>query len=161
MEGVAIKDTDTQKMKETAKQIVTLINDENKNGLKQLFSSTALSCATDIDLQITQLFDYVEGTINLVYDDYSATIDGSYNHSEKQTKTVFKGIYTSDNGKQYYICFIGYYSNSENSDEDGLYMIKVVDMLYKDKLNVSIYSDIYPGIYTPSKEEIDSIDGMQ
>lgn len=154
--GNMVKDNDTPHMKQTAKQIIRVINNKDKETLKQMFSENAISESGDIDSQITKLFDYVGGILNCDYDDYSASIDGSYNQADNQTKTVFKGTYSSDNGRQYYICFIEY-SHSPDAKDDGIYMIKAVDMAYRTELNVSIYSNIYAGIYVPTQEELSKI----
>ena len=154
--GNMLRDRDTERMKRNAEQIINAINAKDTEILKNMFSVTALSEATNLDEQIDTLFLYIDGTLNVKYDNYGGSITGSHNKDGKPMQTIYKGFYSTDNGKQYMICFLGYHGY-ENPDDDGIYMIKAVEGKYEKALNISMYSDVYAGIYVPTKEEIDSI----
>ena len=107
-------------------QIVTAIENSDKNGIKEMFSKSAQQEAEDIDEEIEQLLVLFPNGID------SWESMGAYQTSESRNdgnreKSITSQYYVNVGDKQYRFLFMDRTINRKNPDKVGLFGIDIVD----------------------------------
>ncbi len=135
---------DSMKADARMKQIIEAIKDNDKEGLKILFSKQALKESNDIDGSITDLFKFIHGDIKSWNQD-SEISDESIEGDKKTTKIQSWFIVNTDNIK-YKFFTVDYPIDMIHPNNQGLYTIRVVKAEDKDD------SLQEAGVFTPKNE---------
>ena len=105
------------------KKVVKCINEQDKEGLKKLFSKSAQKDIEDLDGKIDELFSVFDGKIIKSVRVSSKVTDGSVN---VQPFSIIGKCTFSLNSKRQYIGYIDFCDKDDNNkDNVGLYMIEV------------------------------------
>ena len=105
------------------KKVVKCINEQDKEGLKKLFSKSAKRDIEDIDIKAEELFSVFDGKIIKSVRVSSKVTDGSVN---VQPFSIIGKCTFSLNSKRQYIGYIDFCDKDDNNkDNVGLYMIEV------------------------------------
>ena len=105
------------------KKVVKCINEQDKEGLKKLFSKSAQKDIEDLDGKIDELFNVFDGKIIKSVRVSSKVTDGSVN---VQPFSIIGKCTFSLNSKRQYIGYIDFCDKDDNNkDNVGLYMIEV------------------------------------
>ena len=105
------------------KKVVKCINEQDKEGLKKLFSKSAQKDIEDLDGKIDELFNVFDGKIIKSVRVNSKVTDGSVN---VQPFSIIGKCTFSLNSKRQYIGYIDFCDKDDNNkDNVGLYMIEV------------------------------------
>ena len=110
-------------MKTMNKKVVKCINEQDKEGLKKLFSKSAQKDIEDLDGKVDELFKVFDGKIIKSVRVSSKVTDGSIN---VQPFSIIGKCTFSLNSKRQYIGYIDFCDKDDNNkDNVGLYMIEV------------------------------------
>ena len=105
------------------KKVVKCINEQDKEGLKKLFSKSAQKDIEDLDGKIDELSNVFDGKIIKSVRVSSKVTDGSIN---VQPFSIIGKCTFSLNSKRQYIGYIDFCDKDDNNkDNVGLYMIEV------------------------------------
>lgn len=129
-------------------QIISAINDKDKEALKSLFSKKALDETDDFDSGMDSLFDFIQGDIkSWESDGWSSSESAEYGKSSLMIRSSF--IIKTD--KEEYVFFIVDYSvDTMNPDNEGLYMLQVRTSGYNEDLG-SWQDRLRAGFYIPEE----------
>lgn len=132
---------------EIVQEILYTLKNKDKEALKKMFSVSALKTAKNIDESIDYVMDFFDGEILSVDDDSNG---GSSSNSDgiKVVEDTYRCSVTTDNGK-YLVFFIYISKDTFNCENEGLYMLQVIN-----EENIDTEYDIgqairCPGIYCP------------
>lgn len=118
------KESDEQKADARLDQVISAIQNKDEAGLKGMFSKQALDEAKDFNGSIHYLFDLFQGVVQSKKND-GLIVDESNNYGHN-TKEV-KSFYIVETDKQKYMFFLlEYTTNSDQSDNVGLYALRVI-----------------------------------
>ena len=122
-EMVDLETYTTKQMNKTKKQVIKCINEQDKEGLKKLFSKSAQKDIEDLDGKIDELFNVFDGKVIKSVRVSSKVTDGSVN---VQPFSIIGKCTFSLNSKRQYIGYIDFCDKDDNNkDNVGLYMIEV------------------------------------
>jgi hypothetical protein len=127
--------------------IIDSIENKDKEGLKKMFSTSALNEAKDIDSQIDYIMDFFKGDI--VSFEGGPGVESSSSHDGGQA-VENNYDYTVETDKGKYFIFFKYISkDTYNSENVGLYMLQVINEKDKEIEYDGGQAIKCPGIYTP------------
>lgn len=130
--------------------IVNLIEEKDREGIKNLFSSQALSDAENIDEGIDYLLSLFESEIIEIDGIDDSIVDESVDFSNKivQAKSFFNLV---TDGYSYKAFLLEYHVDTENEENIGLYSLRIIPLELEDT-HFSYWQDmIVPGIYIPNE----------
>lgn len=123
-----------EEVKQEAERVVNIILDALKekdaDAIKNLFSEYARKEDSDIDKQIEDTFNFIDGNIVSTGEILAGYSGGSTSAERGDIKTLYSGsIYdvTTDKGKTYFITIDGIYNFNWNEDKEGVYLINILD----------------------------------
>ena len=106
-------------------QIIEFVNNRDSDGLKELFSKQVLNDIEDIDIQIEQLFCFIQGEIKYREENTGIGESSSVDYG-KRKKSYIAPYVINTNEEVYYFYIIERLINTENPDDVGLYMIRAI-----------------------------------
>lgn len=101
--------------------IVAALENKDSSAIKAMFSEQALEEIENIDASIMQAINYYDG--NLI--SLSGTTSTEENISGRNKRTTIKADYTVETNDGTYILFFVEKLNSENAEEEGLYLFQL------------------------------------
>lgn len=129
-----------EEVKQEAERVVNIILDALKekdaDAIKNLFSEYARKEDSDIDKQIEDTFNFIDGNIVSTGEILAGYSGGSTSAERGDIKTLYSGsIYdvTTDKGKTYFITIDGIYNFNWNEDKEGVYLINILDNIASKK----------------------------
>ena len=123
--------------------IVAALENKDSSAIKAIFSEQALEEIENIDASIMQAINYYdENLISL-----SGTTSTEENISGRNKRTTIKADYTVETNDGTYILFFVEKLNSENAEEEGLYLFQ----LAKESDVEKVQGKLDAGIYIPEE----------
>lgn len=149
------------------KEILEVLSKQDKEGVKALFSQTALSEAEDFDEHLDYLLDFFVGDVQ------SWEKKGSSFHKERKsghyTQQAYAWYQVETDQQSYLFIFIDQFADNQNQKNVGLYTLRVIcakdgEKEFHDLIwTASPYGEggeycnwdpiIIPGIYKPESTE--------
>ena len=133
-------------------KVIEALEDKDKDALKAVFSTQALSDADDFDEHMDCLFDFFEGTV----ESWERLPGGGESESgsagRREMVDLFYNVNTKENSYSFYM--LNYPVDEQNPDNVGLYTLRIVkeenrrEQLFAKDMDMA-------GIYVPT------IDGLQ
>lgn len=120
--------TPDQKAEERQNDIMQCFINKDKGTLKSYFSEYVIDNHTDIDTQIDEAFDFIDGEI-VSYDEPFAR---TTRNSERQSYGATTENIITDKGTEYWIVFAGTLTDDENPDYVGVNSIKIINLTQAD-----------------------------
>ncbi|WP_308897942.1 DUF5104 domain-containing protein [Candidatus Desulfosporosinus nitrosoreducens] len=144
------KESDDKKADARLEQVIVAIQNQDKNALTAMFSKQALAEAKDFDGSMNYLFELFQGKVQSKKND-GLIVDESdnYGHSKKEVKS----FYIVETDKQKYLFFLlEYTTNTDQSDNVGLYSLRVIKAEDENTQYSSWQKMKIAGIYKPKQE---------
>lgn len=123
-----------EEVKQEAERVVNIVinalKEKDADAIKNLFSEYARKEDSDIDKQIEDMFNFIDGNIVSTGEILAGYSGGSTSAERGDIKTLYSGsIYdvTTDKGKTYFITIDGIYNFNWNEDKEGVYLINILD----------------------------------
>jgi len=116
--------TPDQLAKERQTEIMECFINKDKETLKGFFSEYVINKYPDIDSQIDEAFNFLDGEI-VSYDEPNSRASGPSDRKSYGGTTL--NIFT-DKDTKYKISFTGWLSNSEQPDKVGIIRVKIANM---------------------------------
>ena len=116
--------------------VINALKEKDADAIKNLFSEYARKEDSDIDKQIEDTFNFIDGNIVSTGEILAGYSGGSTSAERGDIKTLYSGsIYdvTTDNGKTYFINIDGIYNFNWNEDKEGVYLINILDNIASKK----------------------------
>ena len=116
--------------------VINALKEKDADAIKNLFSEYARKEDSDIDKQIEDTFNFIDGNIVSTGEILAGYSGGSTSAERGDIKTLYSGsIYdvTTDNGKTYFITIDGIYNFNWNEDKEGVYLINILDNIASKK----------------------------
>lgn len=116
--------------------VINALKEKDADAIKNLFSEYARKEDSDIDKQIEDMFNFIDGNIVSTGEILAGYSGGSTSAERGDIKTLYSGsIYdvTTDKGKTYFITIDGIYNFNWNEDKEGVYLINVLDNIASKK----------------------------
>ena len=131
--------------------LIEHIENRDKEKIMAMFSKHALSLALNFDESIEYLFSTYEGNAQIIEIDGGIIVSESkeYGKVNKDVKSWYN-IKTSENDYSFF--FIDCIKDTTNSDNIGLYSLRVVKSEDKEKYFTYWQNMVVPGIYYPKYE---------
>ncbi len=129
--------------KKRCTNIVSALTNNDKEAIKSMFSKQAIEEIENLDESITYAINYYKGKFKSL----NGTISTEENLNGKNKKITIKADYTVTTDVETYSLFFVEKSNTENSDENGLYLFQLAKESEAEK--VQGYLDA--GIYVPKE----------
>ncbi len=110
--------------------VINALKEKDADAIKNLFSEYARKEDSDIDKQIEDTFNFIDGNIVSTGEILAGYSGGSTSAERGDIKTLYSGsIYdvTTDKGKTYFITIDGIYNFNWNEDKEGVYLINILD----------------------------------
>lgn len=126
-DGEEYKTPDRQ-AKDLQSDIMKCFINQDKETLKSFFSEYVIDNYADIDTQIDEAFDFIDGEI-VSYDEPFSRATGPMD--EKSYGATTDNIIT-DKGTKYRIIFAGMLTDDENPDYVGVNSIKIINLTQAD-----------------------------
>ena len=149
-EMVDLETYTTKQMNKTKKQVITYINEQDKEGLKKLFSKDAQKHIEDLDGKLDQLIGAFNGNKIKSAKGLSPAFEGS---TEAQPLHIYGKYHLVLNSKEKYRIYISLCDkNDEESDKEGVFQIELRTFsreespkdfsggAYQDDYGISIYT---------------------
>lgn len=122
---------DDKKIAETRFQnIIEALENNDKEGLKNMFSPSALKEADDIDGDIEYLMKFYQGKVESKEDSRQGS--DSKNNGERTSELKCFYRVTTDEDK-YIVFFIDQLVDTKNPDNVGLYMLQIIKLSDREK----------------------------
>lgn len=121
--------------------IVSALERNDKEAIKSMFSKRALEEIDNIDEDITYAINYYKGELK----SSDGTISTDENLNGKNKKITIKADYTITTDVETYSLFFVEKSNTENEDENGLYLFQFA----KESEAEKVQGNLNAGIYVP------------
>ena len=129
-------------------QLIDAIENQDKDAVEGLFSSQALDLATDIDQQMSELFDFFQGTV----ESWDRTGSSSVKNIEgdtRETKNIAWYDVVTSNDSYVFFMISNDSTGTMNSDVTGLYSLWVINKEEEDS-QLTDWEDMeIPGIHIP------------
>ncbi len=119
--------------------IVSALENKDKEAIKSMFSKQALEEIENLDENITYAINYYKGNLK----SSEGTTSTEENLNGKNKKVTIKADYTVTTDMETYNLFFIEKSNTENSDEDGLYLIQLARESEAEKVQGCLDAGIY------------------
>ena len=116
--------------------VINALKEKDADAIKNLFSEYARKEDSDIDKQIEDTFNFIDGNIVSTGEILAGYSGGSTSAERGDIKTLYSGsIYdvTTDKGKTYFITIDGIYNFNWNEDKEGVYLINILDNIASKK----------------------------
>ena len=116
--------------------VINALKEKDADAIKNLFSEYARKEDSDIDKQIEDMFNFIDGNIVSTGEILAGYSGGSTSAERGDIKTLYSGsIYdvTTDKGKTYFITIDGIYNFNWNEDKEGVYLINILDNIASKK----------------------------
>lgn len=129
-------------------QILDAIKNEDREGLKSLFSKQALDEAKDFDSEIDYLFDFVQGDVDSWERDKWSSDESI---DKGKNSEMIRSWYTVNTHKEKYMFFIiDFTEDTINPNNAGLYTLRVIKAEDRDT-QFTYWQDMQiAGIYRPT-----------
>lgn len=152
--GPVLFSDDGQKAEARLEQVVTAINGQDKEALKEMFSKQVLDEAEDLDGRIDYLFEFIQGDI-VSWAREAGNVDSSSNYGIRQTDSKYEFSIKTEQS-EYMIFIFEVTENTEYPENVGLYMLQVYEP--KDRASQFDWGNEKKcaGIYLPDKTGNDS-----
>lgn len=111
-------------------KIMEALKNEDKEGLKKIFSPNALKEAKDIDGGIDYIMKFYKG--NIKSKDVAHEVSEENEHGKKTKEIKVSYTVTTDKGT-YIVFFIDKLVDTKNPDNIGLYMLQIIKESDKEK----------------------------
>lgn len=121
--------------------IVSALEKKDKEAIKSMFSKRALEEIDNIDEDITYAISYYKGELKSL----DGTISTDENLNRKNKKITIKADYTITTDVETYSLFFVEKSNTENEDENGVYLFQFA----KESEAEKVQGYLNAGIYVP------------
>ena len=108
-------------------EILKCFEDGDKQGIKKMMCKYATDNDSELDKEIDEAFSFIDGKIKSK-GDTKASMSGD--DDNKQYNAYTQKIVT-ESGKEYKISFDGWYKCKDDSDKEGVMLIKVIDTSVK------------------------------
>lgn len=129
-------------------QVLKVMENKDKKGLKAMFSKQALAKVKDMDRSIEYIFNLFQGKVTSWDNNGGPTVDetNDYGHITKEAKS----FYNVNTDKQNYIFFLlEYTADTDHPDNVGLYTLRVIKAEDKET-QFGYWQDMkIPGVYKP------------
>lgn len=112
------------------RQIITAINNKDKESVKSTFSVWAIEETENIDIQIDNLFTYIEEEITQYEPDYINTVDSYKHHTASSSQyrvELMYGCSFSINGNKHRLRFYDYTHYNDEPTKVGLSTLNLID----------------------------------
>ena len=119
--------------KNRIEDIISAIEEQDGDKLKNLFSSKALDEVENWEESIAALFMFVEGNITSHSSKQSVSTGTSVEDCEISIRMCYS-FYIVTETNRYSVFLIDYPVDTQNKDNKGLYMLEVHDLSYTGKL---------------------------
>jgi hypothetical protein len=142
-----IFDDSDKKVDARLEQILELLADNDRDGLKTIFSKQALADTEDFEEQLDYLFSFFQGTVES-WTDTGSTGSTTINNGKKSDRVV--SWYTVTTSEDIYsFRVIEYLVDTFNPDNVGVYTLCVIKEIDKET-KFTYWRDMeFPGIYIP------------
>lgn len=121
----------TAKAKEIMREIIVLLDAEDKQGLKEMFSEAALQEANDLDASIDSIMEFYQGTMQ----DFDGNARTSESWNRDGTEKEFAGQYNIlTDIDSYRIRYVYHARNDMNPEVIGLYSLQIVRQELREQL---------------------------
>ncbi len=133
---VISEDEVNQEAERVVNIVINALKEKDADAIKNLFSEYARKEDSDIDKQIEDMFNFIDGNIVSTGEILAGYSGGSTSAERGDIKTLYSGsIYdvTTDKGKTYFITIDGIYNFNWNEDKEGVYLINVLDNIASKK----------------------------
>ena len=127
---VISEDEVNQEAERVVNIVINALKEKDADAIKNLFSEYARKEDSDIDKQIEDMFNFIDGNIVSTGEILAGYSGGSTSAERGDIKTLYSGsIYdvTTDKGKTYFITIDGIYNFNWNEDKEGVYLINILD----------------------------------
>lgn len=142
------KSNEEEKADERIEQILSVINDKDRDAMKALFSKKALGEIEDFDSQVDYLLSFFQGDLMSWEKESLATYE-TIDYGEKTIKIESK--YTVETDEDIYLFYIiDYTMDTINPNNKGLYTLRVIKAADKEK-EFTYWEDMEVGIYKPEE----------
>lgn len=134
---VISEDEVNQEAERVVNIVINALKEKDADAIKNLFSEYARKEDSDIDKQIEDMFNFIDGNIVSTGEILAGYSGGSTSAERGDIKTLYSGsIYdvTTDKGKTYFITIDGIYNFNWNEDKEGVYLINVLDNIASKKI---------------------------
>lgn len=116
--------TPSQQAEELQSDIIECFINKDKETLKSYYSKYVIENYTNIDTQIDEAFDFIDGEIVSYDEPFPSECGGMEKKSYgAQTQNII-----TDKGTEYKISFEGWLTNEEEPEKVGVSYIRVIDM---------------------------------
>ena len=113
----------TKQMNKTKKQVIKCINEQDKEGLKKLFSKDAQKHIEDLDGKLDQLIGAFNGNKIESAKGLSPAFEGS---ADAQPLHIYGEYHLTINGEEKYRIYISFCDkNDEEPDKEGVFQIEL------------------------------------
>ena len=130
-------------------QILSAIKDEDKEGMKALFSKQALDETDDFDKGVDYLYDFIQGDVES-WERYTLSAGEKIKHGKKSV--MIRSWYTVSTEKEDYLFFVlDYAKDTITPDNEGLYTLRVIKSEDEEKEFTYWQDMMLPGIYIPKE----------
>ena len=139
-------ETDDIKAEKRLKQVIQIIEDQDKDALKALFSKQALDEAEGFDENVEHLFELFRDQNKIEISDFAfGPINESIRYGKK-SKMVVSACQLITDDRSYVFFLIDYTIDTIDPNNAGLYTLRITE--FKEEL--SWQEKMIPGIYTPN-----------
>ena len=139
-------DKDIEQADARMEQVFDEIKQQNKDGLKELFSEKAIDEAENINIEIDDFLSFVQGEVVSWNRDDSPIVYDIVEQGSKSKQLIT--WYTLNTEKQnYLVLLVDYPIDTINPENAGLYSIRILKAEDENKLTGFIEDWVVPGIY--------------
>ncbi len=140
------RDKDIEQADARMEQLFGEIKQQNKEGLKELFSEKAIDEAENINIEIDDFLSFVQGEVVSWNRDDSPTVYDVVEQGSKSKQLIT--WYTLDTDEQnYLVLLVDYPIDTINPENAGLYSIRILKAEDENKLVGFVEDWVIPGIY--------------
>ena len=137
-------DDSSSKAAKRLEQIIGIINDNDKESLKELFSQKSLDDSDYFDENLDHLFEYIQGEITSWEKSSGPSVSESNNYGHKKREVNSFYFLTTDTQK-YFFLITDFPIDDDNPDNVGLYLLLVVKSEDREKIYDGDYKILYDG----------------
>ena len=131
-------------------QIVSALNNRDKEELRAIFSENALKRAENFDAAADDLFDRIQGEVISVTRDESLGVFDEVNYGKIKRSIEFWCQMKTDEGEYMIYCY-DYPVDEIHPKNEGLYTLRIIRAEEMDELDATKENWIGPGIYREHK----------
>jgi len=147
--GDRLYNDDGKKADARLEQIIEIINNKNKEALKNIFSEQALEEAIDLDERIDYIFDFINGEIT----SWESIARGSTTNYNRGEKIINSGAryYINANEQKYFVYLCEYFVNTTNPEKVGVYLLQIIEAENEEERYNGDPRNEWFGIYKPEE----------